>query len=353
MIPSGQARLRAHGGHALGLALALFCMAVHAADAGGEGLHPRLQAGAALGSSAMTRLLLSGAASSLAIANVETQVPFALLACAGAGCGCDYCDTLLANKAFAPVETLIFQRILSGGCADVVGLGRGLVVDVGVNMGYFTVMSAVHGCRVLGFEPNIKPRAYAHASVDLNAVSHLVTIVAAGVDNHRGHGQMVHDAEWGIGAVAEAPSAAGPDSEVTEFPLVPLADAVREHALLIKVDTEGHEGKVFSNASEAFFQRHGADNILVEVKEFDTEAKRVMLYNIFIWGGFAAVYNYAEFHRHGLAEAGDVMERLTDVTDVVRSKAFHVNFADEDFWFVKVELDPRPSHKLPVSPTTE
>ncbi|KAG1655156.1 hypothetical protein FOA52_011955 [Chlamydomonas sp. UWO 241] len=175
----------------------------------------------------------------------------------------------------------------------------------------------------------MKPRAYARASVDLNSVSHLVTIVAAGIDNHKGHGQMIHDAEWGIGAVAEATSSAGPDSKLTEFPLVPLADAVRERALLIKVDTEGHEGKVFSNTSEAFFQHHGADNILVEVKEFDTEAKRVMLYNILTWGKFAAVYNYAEFYRHGLAEVGEVMERLTDVTDVIRSKAFHVNFTDE------------------------
>ncbi|KAG1661271.1 hypothetical protein FOA52_003729 [Chlamydomonas sp. UWO 241] len=342
------------GGHALALVgLALFCMSVSVAGASGGGLDHHLQAGAALGSSAMTRLLLSGAASSLRIANVETQVPFALVACSGAGCSCDYCDHMMDRNAFAPVETLIFQRILSGGCTDVVGLGRGLVVDVGVNMGYFTVMSAVHGCRVLGFEPNIKPRAYAHASVDLNAVSHLVTIVAAGVDNHRGHGQMVHDEAWGFGGVAEAPASDGDAAmgKITEFPLVPLTDAVREHALLIKVDTEGHEGKVFSNTSEAFFQRHGADNILVEVKEFNTEAKRVMMYNILTWGGFAAVYNYAELYGNRLAEIGDVVEKLVDVTDVIRSKAFHVNFTNEDFWFVKDELDPSPSRKLPVSPT--
>jgi hypothetical protein len=116
-------------------------------------------------------------------AQVDTTVPFALVACSrvvGTGCGqekdksccgCDYCDhmvrhadtqtrrhadtqiasrrdadtqitrrqhtrtshTQIDKNAFAPVETLIFQRILSAGCTDVAG--RGLVVDVGVNMG--------------------------------------------------------------------------------------------------------------------------------------------------------------------------------------------------------------------------
>jgi FkbM family methyltransferase len=110
---------------------------------------------------------------------------------------------------------------------------------------YFTVMSAVYGCRVLGFEPNIKPRAFARVSIDLNSVAHLVTLVAAGIDTHNGYGQMIHDEEWGIGAVAEASYSGGPDIKLTGIPLVPLADAVHERALLIKVDTEGHEDKVF------------------------------------------------------------------------------------------------------------
>lgn len=197
---------------------------------------------------------------------------------------------------------------------------------------YFSVLSAVHGCRVLGFEPNPKPRAYARASVALNGVAHLVTIVPAGMDRQRGHGQMVHDEMWGLGGVAEAPSAAGPVAigglKTTDFPLVPLADAVRERALLIKVDTEGFEANVFASTS-AFFQRHGAKNILVEIKEFNTEAKRLMMFNILTWGEFAAIYMYAEMYGRRLAEVGDVVEKMIDVTDVIRSKAFGVMLTNE------------------------
>ncbi|KAG1654301.1 hypothetical protein FOA52_008422, partial [Chlamydomonas sp. UWO 241] len=197
---------------------------------------------------------------------------------------------------------------------------------------YFAVMSAAHGCRVLGFEPNPKPRAYALASIDLNAVSHLVTIVAAGMNHQRGHGKMVHDFAWGLGGVSAVPSAGGAAStgKVIEFPLVPLADAVREHALLIKVDTEGHEASVFANTSEAFFQRHGADNILVEIKQFNSVEKREMMFNILTWGQFAAVYVYAEMYARRIDEVGDVFQKMLDVTGVVRSKKFDVKFQHED-----------------------
>lgn len=90
------------------------------------------------------------------------------------------------------------------------------------------------------------------------------------------------------------------------------------------------------------------DNILVEVKEFNTPAKRELLRKVFYAGGFKHVYGYLEMYGGTLADAPTLDGTMTDLTPIIIGDASTQNktitwddithHQCEDHWFTKAPL---------------
>ena len=64
----------------------------------------------------------------------------------------------------------------------------GLMLDVGANFGYYSLLAASQGRRVVAWEPVPVFRAFLELGVRLNNFSHLVHVRAAAVSNESGKG---------------------------------------------------------------------------------------------------------------------------------------------------------------------
>ena len=68
------------------------------------------------------------------------------------------------------------HEIIGGGQCVQPGGGRGLVLDIGANFGYFALGAAAAGCRVIAWEPIELFRAFLHHGIALNNLTHLIRV---------------------------------------------------------------------------------------------------------------------------------------------------------------------------------
>ena len=148
--------------------------------------------------------------------------------------------------------------------------GGGSVLDVGANLGYYSLLAASLGCRVVAWEPVSRFRAYFVASLALNNLSHRVTVrdrVAS--DTTRSSVTMrVPPQRWDISSVDGLnliPAQRGPNSSAARYvaPAETLDSVVREQACAMKLDTEGFEPVVVRGA-EALLRDRPPHIILLE-----------------------------------------------------------------------------------------
>jgi FkbM family methyltransferase len=166
---------------------------------------------------------------------------------------------------------LIQRTILVTGRWDE-GVGRVLIerlkpgdlfVDVGANVGYFSLLAASRAARVIAFEPN--PRCHA-ALVENARLNGFDRIDARPIGLAEAAGQAI------LGVAQEANSGAG---TLRESPgqQVPIAldtlDAQlgAERPALIKIDVEGAELRVIEGA-QATLRRSDAPPVILEVSEW-------------------------------------------------------------------------------------
>jgi FkbM family methyltransferase len=129
-----------------------------------------------------------------------------------------------------------------------------LFVDVGANVGSYTVLAAgASGAQVLAFEP--APRAYAALcdNVRLNNLAPLVEPRCEAVGDRPGRLPLTVDLDTVnhvvAGGAGEAGGTGGADGTSIEVPIVTLDEALgaREPSL-IKIDVEGYETSVIDGA---------------------------------------------------------------------------------------------------------
>ena len=270
------------------------------------------------------------------IKTTTTRIPYSVVMpkdVNGAYCACDICRAIGERGVFSPSETIIFDKILSFGCRA----GQGVVIDIGANIGFFSLMAAKYGCRVHSFEPNLLPRSFLQASAIYNQLDDLVTIHPAAVGASKGAGRMQSNHAWGLQKVQIDSDATFVDD--AEFQVLPLSSVVHEDALLIKVDTEGFEDSVFAGAWTYLDQKR-VSNVLVEVKGFNTKSKRELLRNIATKAKLQRVYNYKEEYG-GPASLLQLSQPRTmiDVTSIIiNATQDTVPLEHEDFWLTNIEL---------------
>mmetsp|Transcript_44488 Transcript_44488/g.123101 ORF Transcript_44488/g.123101 Transcript_44488/m.123101 type:complete len:539 (+) Transcript_44488:75-1691(+) len=120
-----------------------------------------------------------------------------------------------------------------------------LMVDVGMNIGWFTLLAAASGRQVVAFEPNPIPRQYAEASVAINGWGDRVKVFPGGVSSDGEKLRLSFVAGyWGQGAAKRT----GDGVRVASYM---LDDVVEDRGVcVLKVDCQGCEPDAFLSAKK-------------------------------------------------------------------------------------------------------
>lgn len=177
------------------------------------------------------------------------------------------------GRAIEPDFNLYWHRLADSCCA-----AGGLVVDVGSNFGYYALLTAMLGCRVVAWEPVAAFRAFLEIGAQLNNVSHKIHVRSAIATDKASSGRVMAIAApktgiFGTASVATdwAASGSNVDRGLTKEVFMNWAKgetvddvlmgphlshggsgssgAGRERACILKVDVEGHEPQVIAGAS--------------------------------------------------------------------------------------------------------
>lgn len=167
----------------------------------------------------------------------------------------------------------ISDEILRSGCwepevtREILSISRsthGLMVDVGANMGYFSLLWAGSNAsnRVVSIEPVSRNIELIRKNIDLNGLNDRITLIPVAASNRRGMSSFDEGskAETGHGGLTRTESSNG-----TKIATIMLDDYFDEIEVL-KIDVEGADALVLMGASRLLMdQRIGT--ILYEINE--------------------------------------------------------------------------------------
>jgi FkbM family methyltransferase len=138
-------------------------------------------------------------------------------------------------------------------------------VDVGANVGYFTLLASTLGARVVAYEPTPSVFTRLRENVDLNGFHHAQLVNAAVMDKP---GTLSLHLS---GDDPEANSLFGDDAQSVQVPAVTLDDDLAsrhiQHVDLLKIDAEGAEPFVLDGATR-LLSSPKPPAIIVEVNAF-------------------------------------------------------------------------------------
>ena len=152
-----------------------------------------------------------------------------------------------------------------------------LVVDVGANLGYFSLMAAALGHAVVAFEPMGRNAAKLQASIARNRgfvdkITLYQNAVASRADEIVSL-TATHASNQGNGQMRYQPSFAGGVYGIDYAKTVRLDDVIDEDVLFIKIDVEGLEAEVLNGASNLLC-RHIVRFIVIEFSEETRRSER-------------------------------------------------------------------------------
>jgi FkbM family methyltransferase len=155
----------------------------------------------------------------------------------------DYIQRMIFLGAYERWESRIVRRLLQPGMC---------VVDVGANIGYFTLLAARRvgrTGRVFAIEPSPYAADRLDKTISKNEISH-VRLERCGLGQRRGE-VLLYDAEKGNHSPTMLGDSGTPGKLV---PIRSLDECVREWSIdridLLKVDVEGYEPEVFAGAAD-------------------------------------------------------------------------------------------------------
>ncbi|KAL4427804.1 hypothetical protein ABPG75_001893 [Micractinium tetrahymenae] len=146
---------------------------------------------------------------------------------------------------------------------------RRLVLDVGANFGYYSLLSAAMGCRVVAWEPVVYFAAYFKYALLRNNMTHAVQLREAIAGSEGGNLTVLAalSREWGaagIGGANLAPEArSGGQLQNISRPVERVDAAAQQDVLILKVDVEGHEASVMRSAKQLLLQ-HQVKHIFID-----------------------------------------------------------------------------------------
>uniref|UniRef100_A0A7S0MHW8 Methyltransferase FkbM domain-containing protein n=1 Tax=Cryptomonas curvata TaxID=233186 RepID=A0A7S0MHW8_9CRYP len=130
------------------------------------------------------------------------------------------------------------------------------VVDVGANIGYFSLLAASMGQRVISFEPMNRNVAKFQASIDRNDFQERITLFQNAISYDSSNQvklSATHHTNQGNGRI----EIITPSKETKEgvygqdyVDTITIDDIINEDVLLMKIDVEGFEGAVLNGAKK-------------------------------------------------------------------------------------------------------
>jgi len=163
-----------------------------------------------------------------------------------------------------PLISFTWYKLLRERCRN-----RELVLDVGGNFGWYTVLAASLGCRVITWEPVPRFRAFLLYNVLLNGVGHLVEVRDTVVSDDRLPQSVVVPQRgiWGTAGIngMNIDPAVDNEGDYMKVLAVPerLDDVVSEKAVLLKVDVEGFEPSVLRTGTRLVTEK-AVEHIFLE-----------------------------------------------------------------------------------------
>jgi len=154
-------------------------------------------------------------------------------------------------------EDAIIQRI-STHVRDACRSKGGLFVDVGTNIGFFSMLAASWGCKVIGFEANSMLHGLVQNSAKLNGFDQ-ITVIPHGAGPTR---QKVL-----VNNKKTCPSCSSmttkTDPDAIEIEMVDISSYIHERPLFLKIDIDGYEIGALEGAL-AMLRKHRLPNGYVE-----------------------------------------------------------------------------------------
>jgi FkbM family methyltransferase len=175
---------------------------------------------------------------------------------------------LSSRGVLEPGITALWTGLVKDACGSAHSLPA-LVIDVGVNWGWYSTLSSALGCRVTGFEP--LPLFYETALLNiasLNSPSARVRLYPSVVSSNAS-AVTICSPNVSTGAIMGTAGMNGANSrewsgkECSEHVPVSLSDVVQEDVCLLKVDVEGMEPFVLQSALP-LLRKHIVTNIVFE-----------------------------------------------------------------------------------------
>ena len=186
---------------------------------------------------------------------------------------------LSSGGQWAPRKTLVFLSVLT---SPKVAHASRVVVDVGANLGYFSLLALGLGYEVLAFEPQPRALPYLAATAARSGSGERFHLFPCAVGAVRGVVEMATDTHFETATLRRAaPLAQGagvagagaqPLDAAAAVPMVRLADVLRPGVpvALLKVNVERFERGVLAGLTPELLQN--VRNVLVEVGDAETRA---------------------------------------------------------------------------------
>jgi FkbM family methyltransferase len=131
------------------------------------------------------------------------------------------------------------------------GAQSNLMVDVGANLGYFSLQAAALGHRVVAFEPMSRNANKFISSIVQNKFEQNITLYQNAVTYQSGRVvalRETHPTNQGNGKISPMAASKTGRYGVDYVETVSLDDVLHEDVLLMKIDVEGFEGAVLNGA---------------------------------------------------------------------------------------------------------
>ena len=177
----------------------------------------------------------------------KTQPPF-IMPFTDPEADIDVSRNMAAGRTVEPLYNLYWHRLSAKCCA-----AGGLMLDVGANFGYYSLLAAKMGCRVVAWEPIPVFRAFVEAGLKLNNLSHRVHLRPTVVSDTAGQQVSMTvplKGIWGtasVGGLNVDPSIPSP-KYVVHATSETLDQVVTEQPCIMKLDVEGYEPSVLAGA---------------------------------------------------------------------------------------------------------
>ena len=154
-------------------------------------------------------------------------------------------------------------------------------LDVGANIGYFTLLLAARCRRVRAFEPHPLLRRGLTENVELLGTARRnVTVDARAVSDRTGIARLSIPAEFSVDPTGASLAANADAVAVDEVPTVRLDEVLGGTAVgVMKLDVEGHEAAALTGASEALAAGRIRDLLFEEHEPLPTAASAILTAN--------------------------------------------------------------------------